>query len=140
MAIKINDHPFYQDPRFVTEKQILEKLTEICGFDTSIGVIDHFPSAPAVHIGFVLPQREEEKQKSIPILTSKLSIYLTDRNPIKIPEDFRFFPTRKILVPLVKNWIQVATFLIDFYKSQPGAKESFSDLCINNLEIWKLES
>ena len=51
MSVQINDHPFYQMPESITEKTILEKLTEICGFDTTIGVVDYFPDSPIIKKG-----------------------------------------------------------------------------------------
>ncbi|MEN9338553.1 MAG: hypothetical protein RI945_278 [Candidatus Parcubacteria bacterium] len=140
MDIKINDHPFYQDPRFATEKKILEKLTEICGFDTSIGVIDYFPKTPSIEIGFIGEQSEKEKFKNMPLLKSSIHIYPTSGGqlgPLQLPEDLSFLAVRKILVPLIQNWIEVVTFLIEFYEAQPEANKGFLETSKKSLEIWK---
>lgn len=142
--IKINDHPFYQDPRFVTEKKILERLTEICGFDDSIGVIDSFPDAPVIEIGFIKEGTEEERKNKMPSFKSrsKITIYLTggsSEGPFSIPEELSFHAIRKILVPLVQHWLEVVTFLVEFYGTDPKSKKHFLDTCKKSLKIWKKE-
>ncbi len=144
MATKINSHPFYQDPRFVTEKQILEKLTEICGFDDTVGIIDYFPKTPAIDIGFILEQSKEEQEVSVPILKkgSSIKIFLNSGswlNPFTISEELSFEATRKILVPLVQHWLEVITFLVEFYGKEEKCDKLFLKTSLKSLEEWKKE-
>lgn len=137
--IKISDHPFYKDSRFVTEKIILERLTQICGFDATIGVIDYFPGSPSLEIGFI--NEKVEKEGNMPIFKndSKITIYLNSHhlNPFVLPKDLSFEALRKIVTPLVVNWVEVASFLVNFYASIKKSDSSFSASCLRSLEIWK---
>ncbi len=137
--IKINDHPFYKDPRFVTEKIILERLTQICGFDTTIGVIDYFPGAPSLEIGFINEKVEKEEKMPIFENDSKITIYLNSDhlNPFVLPKDLSFEVLRKIVTPLIINWVEVATFLVNFYASIKESHLSFSLSSLRSLEVWK---
>ncbi len=139
--IKINDHPFYKDSRFVTEKIILERLTQICGFDATIGVIDYFPQTPSIEIGLLLDVSPEEASKNIPIFkkNSKITIYLNSHheNPFVFTKDLSFEALKKIVTPLVLNWVEVASFLVNFYASMKESDLSFSASCLRSLEVWK---
>ncbi len=132
-GIKINNHPFYQDSRFETEKKILEKLTEICKWDTTVGVLDFYHDVPSLNIGIV--NEKETSKRKIPIfeVNTTLTIALSSKDqPVQLSSDMPFHVLNKIVTPLLINWIEIATFLISFYEGDL-AKE----LCEENLRYWK---
>ncbi len=133
--VEINKHPIYQDPRFITEKTILEKLVQICGFDTSVGVVDFYHKVPTVQIGFIDEENNVEGQMPSFVRGSSIEIALTDSfEPIKLPKKLSFKALQKIVVPWAKNWIEVTTFLINFYEGELG-----KELSNENLKEWKKE-
>ncbi len=131
--IQINNHPFYRDSRFEKEKKILEKLVQICGFDTTIGSVSYLETAPTINIGIV-DEKETQKDK-IPVFkagsTITLSLVLKDK-PIYFPANISIEILRKIVAPLLNNWIEVSTFLISVYKQELG-----KEICLENLNYWK---
>jgi len=134
MSVQINNHSFYQDPRFKTEKEILEKLTEICGFDTTIGVVDYFPDSPTVDIGILEDLQEDGKMPSFK-KDSKITIYLTATECLMNFQNLSLEAMRIILGPLIINWIDVSDFLIDYYFKNNGS-EMFKERCLENFKTW----
>ena len=142
--IKINDHPFYNPLDNRTERKILQKLVEICGFDTNIGIIDYFPDACSIQIG-IIDDTEEKIDKMPPRFSKKstISIYLsTYDDPIHHDKKMDLVTMKKILIPLLNNWIEVADFLIQNYiESVEKEKETITsnqiETCKEALKHWK---
>jgi len=141
--IKINDHPFYNPLDNRTERKILQKLVEICGFDTNIGIIDYFPDACSIQIGIIDNGEVQNKNKE-PIFLKKttISIYLNSKHDPIDHHKLDLITMKKILIPLLNNWIEVADFLIQNYiESVEKEKETITsnqiETCKEALKHWK---
>lgn len=137
MKVQINGHPIYSDPRFKTERDILIALTEICGIDATIGVIDSYHEAPTLEIGIINESRNETGKMPSFIDNSCIRIELMkmgieDGNPIQLPENISFDALQKIVIPLVIHWMKVAKFLVEYYQGELG-----KEMCLDGYKKWE---
>ena len=141
--LKINNHPFYQDPINNLDKRILEKIIQICefDFDESVGIINYFP---IIQIGFL---SEILDFKSIPSFKegSMIRIHLSFSKAYTIfdvPKGANFEIVEKIINPIRQNWLEISTSLIHIYEDYEKGNEFYElilDSCVRSLEIWKKE-
>ena len=137
MDTQINKHHIYSDPRFITEREILTRLTEICGFDTTIGVIDYYHDSPTLEIGIVDESKNTPGQMPSFKENTRINIALIKMakdgdNPLELPAHICFDALQKIVVPLVTHWMEVAKFLIEYYQGELG-----KEMCIEGYRKWE---
>ncbi len=133
--VAINNHPIYTNPKFRTEREILLNLTQICGLDTSIWVIDYYPDAPTVEIGIIDESAEREGKMPFFKDNTKIVIHMTwlqlaDRNPIDLPQDITFPALQKIVLPITANFENVMNFLVNHYEW------NFKESCVRWFEAF----
>ena len=81
--VNINSHPFFHGEYGQTERELLLKLTPLCGWDTSVGIIDYLPETPHLQLGIV----DETKiiPGQMPSFTQSINIRLSSTtNPIDL--------------------------------------------------------
>ena len=130
--IKINSHPFFHGEHGQTERELLLKLTPLCNWDTSVGIIDYLPDAPSLQIGIV--DKTKITPGQMPSFTQSIYIRLSSReNPLDFITNCDPEFCKKVLNPLFKNWIIFAELIIQMVDDQKIAKQYYQ----KNIEFWK---
>ncbi|MEI6425721.1 MAG: hypothetical protein WCO66_00030 [Candidatus Absconditabacteria bacterium] len=130
--VQINSHPFFHGEHGQTERELLLKLTPLCNWNTSVGIISYLPKSPSLQIGIV----DETKiiPGQMPHFTQSINIQLSSReNPLNFMTKFDPEFCEKVLNPLFKNWIAFAELIIEMINDKKIAKPFYS----KNIEFWK---
>ncbi|MEI6352610.1 MAG: hypothetical protein WCO35_01610 [Candidatus Nomurabacteria bacterium] len=115
-SVTISDHPFYETKEGKEAKEILVKLTEICGFDTTIGVQYFEADSPMINLGIIDPNSKSK----IPSfkMGKQIDLYLRNkRKPIQFhrPTNRDYETRKKIFLPLKKHWKEINSLLEKYY-------------------------
>ena len=128
---KIKNHPIYNKPNFKTEREILLKLTEICGFDQEFGIIDYFSDSPTIDIGIIDQERIENRKMPCFQKGTKVQIklfFLSENNPIYLFDGLSFAGMNTIILPILQNLKEIMRFLTSYYEGE------YKQLCIESYE------
>ena len=137
MSTKINGHHYYKNPKFQTERLVLEGLVKICSFNKTVGFFDHHDSNGPLEIGIV----DNKVKGPYPVFKKNTSIFINlhylyseDKDPAFLKEEPSTEAMEKIMEPLEANFVDVLTFLIDTYEDGWGKA-----CCHENLKKLKKE-
>lgn len=132
METQINSHPFFHGEYGKTEKELLLKLTPLCNWDSTVGIIDYLPETPHLEIGIVDETKNIPGQ--MPSFTQSVKIQLSSRHhPIDFSKNIDPEFCKKVLDPLFKNWIEFAKLVIEMVGDQRPGKQFYP----KNIEFWK---
>ena len=130
--VQINSHPFYSGEHGKLERALLLKLTDLCDWDTRVGITSLLPKIPNISIGIVDENRIIPGQ--LPFFTQRVDIRLSSKNSPVIFEsrfDEKFY--ENILSPLLVNWSSVTKIIFEFMDDEIVLKKYM----MKNIEYWE---